>query len=164
MHTHYQHILLGNTTDVARRDQCVLDESFWCKWAYYVSCSWFDNTWRVGQIVMSFGIICANSVELTTAISRAVRDINKRMISVVPFDKFAMLISFLSCVIWFLTVELSCTCLTAYNELPGKPVAQGRDQSSGGLCRLEDSWMIGWVGEWMHERIIGGCIKEGMDG
>lgn len=41
-----------------------------------------------GQTVMSFRIICANSVELTPAISGAVRDINKTTSSIVSLDKF----------------------------------------------------------------------------
>lgn len=71
---------------------------------------------QVVQIVMSFRIICANSVELTAVISRAVRDINKKTISIVSFDKFAMLINFLFCVIWFPSVA--------------QWTARGKDQNS----------------------------------
>lgn len=91
---------------------------------------------QVVQIVMSFRIICANSVALTAVISRAVRDINKKTISIVSFDKFAMLINFLFCVIWFPSVA--------------QWTARGKDQNSDGLCRFKNGWTIEWVGDWLH--------------
>lgn len=78
---------------LARRDQRVSYESCWSKQVYYVSYSWFKKNKTkhmsgAGQTAMSFRIICANSVELTTAISGAVRDINKTTSSIVSLDKF----------------------------------------------------------------------------
>lgn len=91
-------------------------------------------------------------VQLTTIV--AVQNINKSIICIASFDSLSLLVSFLHCVVWFVTIEIYCSRLTPWT------------------CRLRDAhiaeahnvtWkeIINKTAHLLSVLITGGWLKDG---